>query len=174
MLAKAQPARVNRIISKVVHSDQTGFKPDRSTCVNIRRGYLNMQLPIENGGNRAVLSLDAAKAFDSLEWHHLWKVLAEFQFGPNFVQWMRILYERPRAKVRINGECSEWFHLERGTRQGCTLSPLLFALAMEPLATALRASQKVQGFKRKMGEEKVTMYADDVLLFLFEYSYGNS
>lgn len=46
------------------------------------------------------------------------------------------------------------------------MSPLLFALAMEPLAIALRASQEVQGFKRRMGEEKVAMYADDILLFL--------
>lgn len=46
------------------------------------------------------------------------------------------------------------------------MSPLLFALAMEPLAIALRASPKVQGFKKLMGEEKVAMYAGDVLLFL--------
>lgn len=68
--------------------------------------------------------------------------------------------------MRINGECSEWIQLERGVRQGCPLSPLLFALAIEPLAIALRTSQEVQGFKREMGEEKLAMYADDVLLFL--------
>lgn len=37
---------------------------------------------------------------------------------------------------------------------------------MEPLAIALRMAQGVQGFKRKRGEEKVAMYADDILLFL--------
>lgn len=125
-----------------------------------------MQIPAENGGNRAILSLDAIKAFDSLEWHYLWKVLVEFQFGPQFVHWIRLLYESPKSKVRINGECSECFQLERATRQGCPLSPLLFDLAMEPLAIALRASQEIQGFKRIMGEEKVAMYADDILLFL--------
>lgn len=103
---------------------------------------------------RAVLSLDEAKAFDSLEWHYLWRVLAEFQFGPRFFQWIKIFYEGPRAKVRINGECSEWFQLVRRTRQGCPLLPLLFALAMEPLAIALRTSPKVQGFKRAGGKRR--------------------
>lgn len=58
-------------------------------------------------------------------------------------------------------------------RQGCPLSPLLFSLAIEPLAIALRSAQGMQGFKRRRGEEKVAMYADDILLF-FEDSYGYS
>lgn len=124
--------------------------------MNIRRAYLNIQLPTEEEGTRAVLSLDAVKTFDSLEWHYLWQVL-EFQFGPNFVKWIRILYEAPIAKVRINGECSEWFQLARGMRQGCPLLPLLFALAIEPLAIALRSSPNVRGFRSAMGEEKVTL-----------------
>lgn len=125
-----------------------------------------MQIPTANSGKRALLSLDATKAFDCLEWHYIWKVLAELQFGPSFVHWLSLLYDKPRAKIRVNGECSEWFQLRRGTRQGCPLSPLLFALAMEPLAAAIRASQGVQGFKRRRGEEKIAMYADDILLFL--------
>lgn len=77
IFAESLANRLKRIISKVEHPDQTGFIPDRSVSVNIRQVYLNMQLPIENGGNGAVLSLDAAKAFNSLEWHYIWKVLAE-------------------------------------------------------------------------------------------------
>lgn len=166
ILAKVLANRLKKIISRVIHADQTGFIPDRSVSMNIRRMYSNIQVPMEKGGNRAILSLDAVKAFDSLEWHYLWKVLAEFKFGPNFVKWLRLLYDNPKARVRVNGECSEWFQLGRGTRQGCPLSPLLFALALEPLAIALRTSQEIQGFKSRGAEEKVAMYADDILLFL--------
>lgn len=46
------------------------------------------------------------------------------------------------------------------------MSPLLFALALEPLAIALRKSQEIRGFKNRGIEEKIAMYADDILLFL--------
>lgn len=117
-------------------------------------------------GLRAILSLDATKAFDSLGWHYLWQVLAVYRFGPGFVNCMKLLYGEPRPKVKINNECSETFPLMRGTRQGCPLSPLLFALAIEPLAIAVRASKRIQGFKRTTGEEKIALYADHILLFL--------
>ena len=113
-----------------------------------------------------MLSLDAAKAFDSLEWSYLWKALENFGFGPLFISWVRLLYKEPRAKVRINNELSEVFHLERGTRQGCPLSPLLFALAMEPLAIMARTRADIRGFRRQMGEDRIALFADDVLFFL--------
>lgn len=124
ILAKVLATRLNRIVSKLLHPDRTGFLPVRYTSINISRIHFNIQLPIEKEGTRAILSLDANKAFDSFEWHYLCRVLAEFQFGPRFTQWIKILYEGSRAKVRINGECSDWFQLEKGTRQGCPLSPL--------------------------------------------------
>lgn len=104
--------------------------------------------------SRAILSLDAAKAIDSLKWHYLWQTFAAFQFGPNYVNWVRLLYEMSKAKVRINNACSEMFALTHGTTQGCLLSPLLFALAMEPLATAIRSSANIQGFQGHQGWRK--------------------
>lgn len=58
------------------------------------------------------------------------------------------------------------FQLERGSRQGCPLSPLIFALAMEPLAIAIRQNRIIEGFWRAEGEEWIALYADDVLIFL--------
>lgn len=107
--ANVLAARLNRTIQKLIHPEQSGFKPDRSTSVNIRRVFLNPQIPVVNEGSRAILSLDAVKAFDSLEWYYLWRVLTEFQFGPTFINWIKILYETSRAKVRVNNECSEKF-----------------------------------------------------------------
>lgn len=68
--------------------------------------------------------------------------------------------------MKINNKCSESFFLTRGTRQGCPLSSLLFALAMEPLAITIRSSARIQGFQRASGVEKIALYANDVLLFL--------
>ncbi len=66
--------------------------------------------------------------------------------------------------MRTNNH-SKFFPLGRGTRQGCPLSPLLFALAIEPLAIALRCSP-MSGIFRGGVEHKVSLYADDLLLFV--------
>ena len=76
------------------------------------------------------------------------------------------MYSDPSAKIRVNNEYSARVEMERGTRQGCPLFPLLFALAMEPLATAIRRDRIMMGFVRPTGEERIALYADDVLLFL--------
>lgn len=166
ILAKVLASRLAKIIHKLIHPDQSGFIPNRSTAPNIRRLYLNLQIPTLNMGQRAVLSLDAAKAFDSVEWDHLWNTLDAFGFGPTFIKWVKILYTLPTAKLRINNSLSDPLLLYRGTRQGCPLSPLLFALALEPLACAVRQHPGIRGFDRCLGTDKIALYADDTLLFL--------
>ncbi len=69
----------------------------------------------------------------------------------------------PRASVRSNNIISDPFLLCRGTRQGCPLSPLLFAIAIEPLAIALRTDSEIQGMFRAGLEQKISLYADDLV-----------
>lgn len=84
-----------------------------------------------------VITLDAEKTFDWIEWDYLFIVLGKFGFGIKFISWIQLLYSAPTACVTTNSQRSDYFPLTRGTRQGCTLSPLLFVLAVEPLSIAL-------------------------------------
>lgn len=68
--------------------------------------------------------------------------------------------------VLTNNYYSKMFKLHRGTRQGCPLSPLLFVLAIEPLAIAIRNNQPIHRIKRYGLEHKLSLYASDLLLFL--------
>lgn len=68
--------------------------------------------------------------------------------------------------MRTNDRVSDSFSLHRGTRQGCPLSPSLFALALEPLAILIRESQEISGIRVGNLEEKISLYADDALLYL--------
>ncbi len=55
--------------------------------------------------------------------------------------------------------------MHRGTRQGCPLSPLLFAMAIEPLAEAIRSAPSISGLQIGYIHHKIALYADDVLIF---------
>lgn len=119
--------------------------PGKGTDINIRRLFLNLSLTHDNAGSQVIASLDAEKAFDSIEWVYLWGVLQ--CFGPHFLRWIQLLYRAPKARVRTNDWTSDSFPLHRGTRQGCPLSPSQFALALEPLAILVRESLEVQGMR---------------------------
>lgn len=66
---------------------------------------------------------------------------------------------------RLNGSISYIFTLSRGTRQGCLLSPVLFALLIEPLAIAISKHLLLEGLREEKGKINC-LYTDDALLFL--------
>lgn len=96
--------------------------------------------------------------------------LSRFGFGPKYISWIRLLYAPPMASVQTNKIRSEYFRLTHSTRQGCSLSLLLFALAIEPLAASLRASKEYSGIHRGGKEHKVSLFANDLLIYISDPS----
>ena len=64
----------------------------------------------------------------------------------------------------FNGETLKAFPLKSGTRQGCPLSPLLFNIVLEVLATAIRAEKEIKGIQIGKEEVKLSLFADDMIL----------
>lgn len=96
----------------------------------------------------------------------MFAVLSRMGLSPLLINQIRTLYERPTARVRVNGQVSDPFPITRGTRQGCPLSPLLFAIATEPLAARLRQhhTHRCIGFTSR--GLLISMYADDMTVYL--------
>lgn len=94
-----------------------------------------MNYSFDKYSKQVILCLDAEKAFDQVDWPYLRGVLEKFGLGPSFISLVRMIY---LASVLTNLDRSTSFPLQRGTQQGCPLSPLLFALAIEPLAISVR------------------------------------
>uniref|UniRef100_A0AAR2J438 Reverse transcriptase domain-containing protein n=1 Tax=Pygocentrus nattereri TaxID=42514 RepID=A0AAR2J438_PYGNA len=105
----------------------------------------------------AVLSLDAEKAFDQIEWSYLFAVLKRFDLGDSFISWIKLLYVNPCARILTNKTLSPQFKLHRGTRQGCCLSPLLFSLGIEPLAQSIRAHPDIFGYDTSSTSNKISL-----------------
>ena len=66
----------------------------------------------------------------------------------------------------LNGEKLKAFPLKSGTRQGCPLSPLLFNIVLEVLATAIRAEKEIKGIQIGKEEVKLSLFADDMILYI--------
>ena len=85
-----------------------------------------------------IISIDAEKAFDKVQHPFLIKTLSKVGIEGAFLNIIKTLYERPTANIILKGQKLRAFPLRSGTRQGCPLSPLLFNIILEVLATAVR------------------------------------
>ncbi|KAA0701525.1 LINE-1 reverse transcriptase -like protein [Triplophysa tibetana] len=170
LLSKLLALRLESVLPLIISPDQTGFVQNRHGFFNLRRLLNVVYNPSTSMGPEAVISLDAEKAFDRVEWNYLFYALERFGFGQEFISWIKLLYSSPVASVRTNDTQSDYFPLHRSTRQGCPLSPLLFAVAIEPLAIALRSEPRIIGITRFGLEQKVSLYADDLLLYVSNLS----
>ncbi len=137
ILSKVLASRIEYIIPDIISQDQTGFIKGRHSFINIRTLLNVVHSPASESNPEVVISLDAEKAFDRIEWNYLFAILEKFGFGSKFISWIHLLYHQLKAAVVTNKMVSQYFSLSRGTRQGCPLSPLLFILAIEPLSSVL-------------------------------------
>ena len=112
-----------------------------------------------NPSDSAVISLDAKQAFDQIEWRYMFATLKKFGFGDKFMTLLKMLYACPKSTVLTNHDRSPPFLLQRGTRQGCSLSPLLFALALEPLAISIRSLPQIAGIGDSASDSPIGLYA---------------
>lgn len=113
-----------------------------------------------------IVSLDAEKAFDYIEWQYLFSVAEKFQMGAFFQAWLQTLYRHQSAVIDLEQNRSGKIMLHRGVKQGCLLSALLFALALEPLASMIHHDKEVKGIQVGKEEAKFVLYTDDNVCFL--------
>lgn len=157
--------RLDKILPQLIHKHQTGFVLQRQTHDNIKRSLHILHHIRQNNISACLISLDAQKAFDSVSWPFLYKVLERFGMDHFLIRAISCIIQ-PTIGSNKSKRISLSIKLERGSRQGCPISPLLFALYIEPLAQWIRQTQTIEGIYVNRDVHKVALYADDVLVYL--------
>ena len=153
------------LLPKLIYPDQTGFIKGRYIGENIRLISDIMDITLKRKIPGILISLDCQKAFDSLEWPFMQRVLELFNFGASINNWIKVFYTDIESAVMNNGFSTKWFQLSRGVQQGCALSPYLYILAADMLSNKVRQSPDVKGISIFGQEIKLGQFADDTNFF---------
>lgn len=117
---------------------------------------------------RCMVKVDIRKAYDSLKWSFLQKVMEELGFPNQYIQWVMVCVRTLSFSILVNGYPTPPFAAAKGLRQG-SLQPYLFAIGMEYLTRRLAGLANKKNFKYhpKCQRLKITqlIFADDFLMF---------
>ncbi len=157
--------RLNKAITnfEILEENQVGFRKGYQTSDHI----FTLQSIIENAfqtskGSLYFCFVDYKKAFDSINHKLLLHKLVTYGINGNFLKVISSLYAKVKSCVRGNNGLTEIFPCDKGVRQGCVLSPVLFALYLNDLNSHIKAAS--QGVVVNDIRIHTLLYADDLVL----------
>ncbi|GAU40289.1 hypothetical protein TSUD_362690 [Trifolium subterraneum] len=171
IISKILADRLALILPDIISKEQRGFIKGRQIkdCICLTSESINMLHHKSFGGNLAV-KIDIAKAFDTIDWSFLLKVLKSFGFSDVFCHWISTILHSAKLSISINGKSEGFFDCSREVRLGDPLSPLFFCLAEDVLSRGL--TKLVNDGHLKLIKGTITnnvpshiLYADYVMLF---------
>ena len=112
-----------------------------------------------------MLFLDFHKPFNSIEHAFLMNTFKHFRFGNAFLDMTAMLHTDINSCVSLSGGTCSRFRVERGIRQGCSISPLLFIVATE-LLTITVINSNIKGLDINNYKLIISHLADDTTIFL--------
>ena len=158
--------KIKGTLQKLIHKDQTGFIAGRYIGENTRLIYDIMDHTEENNLPGLLLLVDFEKAFDSVSWSFIYKVLEYFGYGKSIISWIKLFKNNAKLRINQGGNLSTFFHIGRGCRQGDPISPFIFILCAEILAKLIRKNKNIKGIIINNREHKLSQYADDTVFML--------
>lgn len=166
LYAKVIANRLVDLLPSLIHPDQSRFTKGHQTSDATRRMINIIHHAEWLGMPSLLLSLDAEKAFERVQWHYLDMTLYKFGFCGHILSAIMAVYSCPSAQVYKSAMLSNPFLITNSTRQGFLLSPFIFNLVIEPLAEKIWSHSGISGFKFGSMEYKINLFADDVILML--------
>ena len=163
IISKTITNRLGKVLPKIIGIDQTCSVKGRSIFDNLHLIRNVMDYVDQKNLTASFICLDQEKAFDRVSRSYMFDTLRAFGFSDNFLRWIRLLYTDISSSVIINNHISDSFPIERGVRQGCSLSMPLYVICFEPFAHKIRNLEDIKGLQMpgSASEVKLSLYADD-------------
>ncbi|KAH6583182.1 hypothetical protein BASA60_001586 [Batrachochytrium salamandrivorans] len=166
LVCKVLQMRIERFVetNNLLSYEQAGFRK-REECVGQVVSLVDIIQRRQNAGlNTHVLFIDIRKAFDTVPVGALLWKLQNMGFPRRTLAFLKALYTSSSARARAGSLLSDPFPVQRGVRQGCPLSGLLFNLFINDILDGV-APITVPGLPRDTNPIRGLMYADDVAVF---------
>ena len=129
--------RLKHILPYLIMENQGGFVKGRKIWDNVILVQEAIHSSMKNGDKGMVVKLNLANAFDRFSHPFLFQVMRRFRFAPEFISWVKACISKPWIALLVNGRAAPFFQASRGLRQGCSLSPLLYAIQASVLSFQL-------------------------------------
>ena len=104
--------------------------------------------------------------FNIYLWFKKKKALQKAGIEGTYLNIKKSIYDKPTVSINLNAKKLKAFPLKSGTRQCCPLSPLLFNIVLDILATAIKEEKETKGIQIGNEEVKLSLFADDMILYI--------
>jgi len=164
---KAIAIRTSTVLDTIIGKTQAGYVPGRQVNDNNRLLEEIINLYGETRQKAYVITLDAQKAFDSVDHEYLAQCLKAFGFPQSYCDQVKTIYTDLKASILINGHISQSFNIEQSVKQGDALSCALFIIAIEPLLRKFNQDPRITPVILNPGKDNEESlisfsYADDI------------
>ena len=158
--------RLKPLLEKIIDKSQTGFIKGRFIGDGTRLIYDIMNYTEQKNIDGLLMLIDFEKAFDSVSWQFLYKVLQHFGFGSSFIDWIKLFNSNIKGTILQAGILSDFIDIERGCKQGDPIAPYLFILCAQILLIMVTNNDNIKGIQVGKKNYKITQYADDTTLIM--------